>query len=150
NHSKKFVGSIKNMSNYTHQLLSVNGETILYSDLDRNLIMYNLKTQKVENLNIKGYSPAWSPDGKFIAYQGGDKNCYIMNLSNNEAKLIWQVNSYKGNINLVWSPDSRFILASRLEGGILRWLTAQDNDKETVYYLISTNLNSVRKLGILH
>ncbi len=72
-----------------------------------------------------------------------------MNLESKKKELIWKVNGYKGQVDLEWSPDGHYILASRREGGIIRWLTAQDSDKDTIYYLISIDSKSIRKLGVL-
>lgn len=63
-------------------------------------------------------SPAWSPDGKLLAFlsareKDGENQVWAMNASGGEA---WQVTSHKGGVTaFVFSPDSKTIV-----------LTAQD------------------------
>ena len=117
----------------------------------KNIILYDIDKQRPLEMGIKGYSPAWSPDDQYIAYQGEDGNCYIMNPDGNRKELLWNTKGYKGEIDLVWSPDSQYILAVRGEGGFIRFLTALNtkSDQETVYYVISRNSKIVKGLGAL-
>ena len=59
-----------------------------------------------ERLGIAGWSPVWSPDGKYIAFlaeQTGAPQLYVMDLAHREPVQL--TNSLDDKSALVWSPD---------------------------------------------
>lgn len=149
---KKFLCSLKNVNNHTGQLFSPDGSRLLYVDSEKNIMVYDIERQKPVNTGIKGYSPSWSPDGQYIAYQGSDGNCYTMNSDGSRKELLWNTRGFKGKIDLVWSPDSQYVMALRSEMGPIRWFTTGLSVKdasETVYYVISKDSKDVQGLGAL-
>ena len=147
----KFLCSLKHINNHSGQIFSPDGQRLLYVDSEKNIMLYDIEKQKPTDTGIKGYSPAWSPDGNSIAYQGDDGNCYLMNPDGSGKELLWNTRGYKDKINLVWSPDSKYVLALRDEGGVIRLLNSLNtkSDKETVYYLIDRTSKIVQGLGAL-
>ena len=75
--------------------------------------------QLIEQLNGYIYSPAWSMDGKLLAYSKQDlrqsPKIYIYNLNNQTHKVI--VNTAGSNLSATFSPDSQKLLYSSTVGG---------------------------------
>ncbi len=57
------------------------------------------------------WNPSWSPDGKYISFVDDDVRLRIVNLETKALQTIdvGGTNIERGNINMVWSPDSNWI-----------------------------------------
>jgi WD40 repeat protein len=107
------------------------GKAIAYEDSEFNICIMNLETKGRTKLDI-GTSPTWSPSGRYIAYEVVDKK------SKNPGFVIYDLQSGKkqrilGGENiisgLIWSPDSRYVLFSRLSRGLLAtWVAIHGDD----------------------
>jgi WD40 repeat protein len=86
---------------------------------ERVLLIYNaMRGRLVRMVRIPGVddelSPAWSPDGRWIAFEGnknGQVDIFAMSLETGEIKNLTQDEFYDGNP--AWSPDGRQILYNR-------------------------------------
>jgi len=58
-----------------------------------------------------GWEPTWSPDGKYIAFVDDDTWIQILDLNTKKIKAIGHAgnNLDRGNMNLAWSPDSKWL-----------------------------------------
>lgn len=144
NAEKSFLFSLNNARNFSRQPLSPDNLKFLYFDYDDRILVYDIAQGKTIDTGVKGKSPAWSPDGKYIAYQGPDQNCYVMNSDMTGQELLWNTWGYRDKIFLSWSPDSQDILASRFEGGFFRWIAVQKNQRVMVRYIINRDSKRIR------
>jgi Tol biopolymer transport system component len=91
-------------------------------------------------------SLVWSPDGKMIAYLGGEgpsrsnPTMNVINVNNGESRVIGEVPAAHVNIELAWSPDSKRIA---FNGKAIHVMNVDDGHIED----IETNLVDV---GIWH
>jgi len=90
-------------------------------------------------------SLVWSPDGKMIAYLSADKKginpnaINVINVSNNETRVVGKVTAADVNIELAWSPDSKRIAFNSF-GNVIKVMSLSDGSIEQ----ISTALKDVR------
>ncbi|MGB5872531.1 MAG: C39 family peptidase, partial [Bacteroidota bacterium] len=57
-----------------------------------------------------------SPDGRYIAYNDGDDQIWLLNLATDQRVRI--TNNGRGFFEPIWSPDSRMVLYSSLDGSL--------------------------------
>ena len=61
----------------------------------------------VRSLGLRGYLPAWSPDGRWIAFQGADHQLEIVPAAGGTARtLVSSRIAWAGVVAFSWSPDS--------------------------------------------
>lgn len=89
-------------------------------DLISQIFIANLDSHEIAQLTYTGsnFSPAWSPDGKQIAFvssRDGNFNLYIMNSNGNNQQ---QITDFEGDeLQPDWSPDGRkIVFVSNLDG----------------------------------
>ncbi|MBE0653027.1 MAG: PD40 domain-containing protein [Bacteroidales bacterium] len=110
------------------------------------------------------WEPAWSPDGKFIAFTDDDVRIRVLNLDNKDIKTIdtGGINLERGSLGLTWSPDSRWLAYAKSGSNNFRqvhlWSAAKDSiypvtnpfadafspawdlDRKHLYFLASTEI----------
>ncbi len=72
-----------------------------------------IKTINLSNHPKSDHSAIWSPDGKqiaFISNRNGSLQIYMMDFPNGKPRKITKISA--GTANLLWSPDSQYILWS--------------------------------------
>ena len=111
-----------------------------------------------------GWEPAWSPDGKYIAFVDDDVRIRLVDL---EAKSIRTIdtggnNLERGSMGLTWSPDSKWLAYAKSASNNFRQINiwslkddsiqkvtntfadafspAWDRDKKHLYFLAGTDL----------
>ncbi len=111
-----------------------------------------------------GWELTWSPDGEHIAFVDDDTRIKVLNLENKSWKTIDHAGSNldRGNMNLAWSPDSKWLAYAKSGSNNLRrimvWkvgstspqrltdefadaiLPAWDRDMKHFYFVASTDV----------
>jgi Tol biopolymer transport system component/predicted Ser/Thr protein kinase len=104
---------------------------------DAAIYLFNMKTHKVSVLpdSAGKFSPAWSPDGRFIAAGGVDfKKTYLFE---NKSQR-WSELSEHGMANPRWSRDSKFLYTTGEIGRPSSWFRLRISD------------HTLQKLGTLN
>jgi serine/threonine-protein kinase len=107
---------------------SPDGAHVVFATKD-SLLVGGLDRAPVRALaqGLELHSPAWSPDGKWIAYVSGNRNYFTT--YNNAPSRIWLVPAAGGTawpltsadgsgMSPVWAPDSRRLLVVSAVGGV--------------------------------
>jgi len=82
-------------------------------------------------------SPAWSPDGKMIAYLTAEKeapntgNMNVINVFNGESRVVGEVPAF-GHIELAWSPDSKRIAFNEVGIKAIKVMSLSDGSIEDI------------------
>jgi Tol biopolymer transport system component len=110
------------------------GKSIVYQDSDNDVRIIDLDKKTREKLD-KGWSPTWSPNGRFIAYGEEDepyrKWFVVHNLQTHY--VLYDLRTHKkesilvGKVatgSLVWSPDSRYLVQTRVGQDLLDYVFA--------------------------
>lgn len=95
--------------------LSHDGHMIAFVDVNDQIEVANVDGTRVRVLTRKGlnYEPAWSPDGKHIAFESdrgtsGRERIYVMNADGtDQRRLVGQGTGEFDNDDPAWSPDGR-------------------------------------------
>jgi TolB protein len=92
---------------------------------------------------VDNFSPAWSPDGKYLAFTS-DRNdiweIWRMNGQGTDQQRITHPPASSGSIadtNSSWSPDSRFIVFETNRNGVFTELYIVTVDGQNLYQLTS-------------
>jgi serine/threonine protein kinase/Tol biopolymer transport system component len=107
---------------------------------DAAIYLFNMETHKVSVLpdSAGKFSPAWSPDGRYIAAGGVDfKKTYLFDLKNQK----WSELSERGMANLRWSRDSKFLYTTGEIGRPASWFRVRISDHN---FQQSGTLESIR------
>lgn len=107
------------------------GKSIVYEDTHSILWIVDVKTKQRKKLD-SGRSPTWSPSGRYLAYEVVDENhknpgfvIYDLQLQKKQRVLEGQ-DILSG---LIWSPDSQYVIFSRLSRGVLAtWVALHGDD----------------------
>ena len=87
------------------------------------IFLWEIDTNKTELLG-RGEEPAWSPDGRWIAYTQSDstrtKDIWVKQVDGNKAIRLTQTPT-KQETSPRWSPDGQFILFGMREAGYDLW-----------------------------
>jgi hypothetical protein len=94
------------------------GTTIGWSsDSIQNAVSWNRRIflcgvhDKVE-LDLEGTNPAWSPDSRWISFEGSDSRLWVTEATGGKGLRLKSARRVIGSPSGVWSPDSRYILCN--------------------------------------
>lgn len=79
--------------------------------------------KKMSSANKQRVAPAWSPDGKWLAYVGSDmanSGIYICTPDMKEHFLVFEppINAYPRTVSPGWSPDSKWLTFATTDGSV--------------------------------
>lgn len=133
-----FTINITNLQGATQQLVGAssfdpdvhaNGDIVFHSSRGGNLNIWVLRVGQTEPMQLtdsaaEEVEPAWSPDGRRIAYQSGadgEQDIWIMN---SDGTHQWQLTDFPGrDVHPSWSPNGRQIaFASEQSGRTEIWV----------------------------
>jgi len=103
---------------WSEQCWSPDGREFVFSS-EGMVRIYSVERRESRDL-VKGEGAAWSPDGRWIAADGG-RAIFLIDPTGSKRKKLRKT---KGGFGLRWSPDSRFLSFTRLggsTGGFLFW-----------------------------
>ncbi|MDD5131709.1 MAG: DPP IV N-terminal domain-containing protein [bacterium] len=114
-------------SGISPQAWSPDGNKIVYESCEtpaHEIMIIDINTKETKKI-AEGKYPSWSPDGKKIAFKDKEGNCYIINHDGSNKQLLLKGKTsfikyikgiYQVRGNLLWSPDSKYILYDRITG----------------------------------
>jgi Tol biopolymer transport system component len=112
--------SAKYLSDYWKVSYAPDGKTLaVFTGMENNkLQLINGETDSIEtiySLPGSGYvsNPAWSPDGKYIAFSYGDSEPGDLFVFNLETREVVKITDGNLNDNLAWSPKGNIIALER-------------------------------------
>lgn len=83
----------------------------------------SLVEKRLTNNNVTSFQPAFSPDGKYIAYLENRTALVVMNLKNGKTQVAqdgkYSYSYTDGDQTFCWSPDSKWLLTDHI--GIGGW-----------------------------
>jgi WD40 repeat protein len=102
---------------------SANGKIFQYSLIDRDTTFL-----------VAGTNPAWSPNGKWLAYRGPDGSPMLLDVATARAEPL--VKGAKCIWSIKWSPDSRFAIFTEYDqaGTVFRLCRVQDRATASIYH----------------
>jgi Tol biopolymer transport system component len=115
-------------------VLSPNGNQIVFEALNQLWLMeIGGKPRPLTSDRYYKEDPAWSPDGKHIAYSSdkfGTENIYILDLSTGAEKLV-TASANRAQVGAAWSPDGKK-LAFQDQAGMTYVLDLESNQERMV------------------
>ena len=91
--------------------LSPDGKNVVFQALNDLFVMeIGKKPVRITDDSFYEVDPAWSPDGRFIAYssdKAGTEDIYIRDMSNNTERRLTSLNG--AEVGAAWSPDGKRI-----------------------------------------
>jgi Tol biopolymer transport system component len=93
---------------------------IVYQSGDQKIRTVDIETKQTKTID-SGQFPTWSPSGRYISYQNGDEEYTLYDVDTSQKTRLLKDASIRRSV--VWSPDSRYIVYSKLTGGLWNWVT---------------------------
>ena len=80
------------------------------------------------------WEPAWSPDGKYIAFDDDDVRIRVVDVESGEIKTIdtGGTNIERGSMGLTWSPDSKWLAYSKTGANNFRSITLWSVENDSI------------------
>jgi Tol biopolymer transport system component len=94
---------------------SPDNKRIVYESADNHIRIVDIETKQLITID-SGEFPTWSPNGKYISYQNQGEDYVIYDLDTGRKKQLLKGGSVRRSV--IWSPDSRYIVYSKLSGGL--------------------------------
>ena len=90
---------------------SLDGKQIAYDIPGRSIYTFNIETRSILKVRHFGENPAFSPDGKKMAFFGREPRViHVISLSNlNDTETI-ELEDRSAFVDLKWSPDGQYII----------------------------------------
>ena len=86
------------------------------------------------------FTPAWSPDGKHIAWGDEKYQLHVVEVTNSQTAVVdrgeWEISHY------VWSPDSRYLAYEVLQSNLFTQIRIWDRDAKKAYPATEPAYNS--------
>jgi WD40 repeat protein len=128
--------------------LSVNNEYIAIVCNDSSGRVYNMSGERIFDFPV-ALNPVFnnkvtdfSPDNRFLAVAGSDKDIVLYELSGSEFQKL---TGHRGRINYIsFSPDSRFIASASDDKTVIIWNYNRNNDLFNPYDTLQGHLSAVR------
>jgi Tol biopolymer transport system component len=93
---------------------------IVYQSGDQKIRTVDTETKETKTID-SGQFPTWSPNGRYISYQNGNEEYILYDVGTGQKTSLLKDTSLRRSV--VWSPDSRYIVYSKLGGGLWNWVT---------------------------
>jgi imidazolonepropionase-like amidohydrolase len=89
---------------------------VLALDSDKKIHILPAEGGSVQDLNLKGEHPRWSPDGRWLAFQTqANRDLWIASAENWQIKRVVTTMSFNGSF--CWSADGRELICESLDRG---------------------------------
>lgn len=131
--------------------LSPDGKRIVFQALNQLWLLEIGKKKPTQLTNDLYYKcdPAWSPDGKRIAYssdKGGTEDLYIMDLASGTETRVAQLPT-SAEVSAAWSPDGTKLAYQRQDGSTWTIDLASGNTQQVIAPLFAPSKPSWSKNG---
>ena len=109
---------------------SSSGRHIAYGTSD-GVFVFNILTQEILQISEDGFTPAFSPDGRYLAFAHGQANTYKISIvsltGRSNLKSIETQEAKPGVFGLKWSPDGQYVVYTIKVDGVYRNFAAPLN-----------------------
>ena len=102
-------------------------------ELKGKLLIYDIETRRTRAVT-DGSDPAWSPDGKWIAYRTADNIGMMVSPETGERRTLFNARKIVGPIR--WSPDSEYLMYNIRHEGFANKVESLWNLADTNYRVI--------------